>query len=212
MKFKYYLRGLGIGIIFTTILFMIAIAVNKDKLFTEKEIIQKAEALGMVMKDTESFFDVETETSTQAETDGETAKDTEENTKGDSLATNDTDTLQTTGKTNTDNAGDANAAGNSEASESASAAENENNVQSSAVQYVEITVNKGDTCAAVAERLLEAGLISDSVSFVNYLSEHGLVEELEIATFQIPQGSDMATIAQILTTSEYEIRMQQQAQ
>lgn len=53
MKLKYYLRGLGIGILVTTIIFMIFIRVDKEHILTEKEIIAKAEDLGMVMQEDE---------------------------------------------------------------------------------------------------------------------------------------------------------------
>ena len=48
MRFKYYLRGAGIGVILTTLIFMIAFAVYKPTL-SDDEIMQKAEALGMEM-------------------------------------------------------------------------------------------------------------------------------------------------------------------
>ena len=46
MKFKYYLRGVGIGLIVTTLLFTIAFAFYKPTL-SDAEIIKKAQALGM---------------------------------------------------------------------------------------------------------------------------------------------------------------------
>ena len=48
MRFKYYLRGAGIGVILTTLIFTIAFAVYKPTL-SDDEIIKKAEALGMEM-------------------------------------------------------------------------------------------------------------------------------------------------------------------
>ena len=48
MRFKYYLRGAGIGVILTTLIFTIAFAVYKPTL-SDDEIMQKAEALGMEM-------------------------------------------------------------------------------------------------------------------------------------------------------------------
>lgn len=48
MRFKYYLRGAGIGVILTALIFTIAFAVYKPTL-SDDEIMQKAEALGMEM-------------------------------------------------------------------------------------------------------------------------------------------------------------------
>ena len=48
MRFKYYLRGAGIGVILTNLIFTIAFAVYKPTL-SDDEIMKKAEALGMEM-------------------------------------------------------------------------------------------------------------------------------------------------------------------
>lgn len=40
MKLKYYLRGLGIGILITTIIFIIGIHVNQDQMFSDEEVIR----------------------------------------------------------------------------------------------------------------------------------------------------------------------------
>ena len=42
MKLKYYLRGLGIGILITTIIFIIGIHVNQDQMFSDEEVIRRA--------------------------------------------------------------------------------------------------------------------------------------------------------------------------
>lgn len=47
MNLKYYLRGLGLGIVMTAIIVGIA-ARGKDKSLTEEEIVEKAKTLGMI--------------------------------------------------------------------------------------------------------------------------------------------------------------------
>ena len=49
MRLKYYLRGLGVGIICTAILMGIALSGNKKEKLTDTEIIERAKLLGMVM-------------------------------------------------------------------------------------------------------------------------------------------------------------------
>ena len=49
MKLKYYLRGIGIGVIMTTLILMIAFAVHKEQPLTDDEIRERAAELGMVM-------------------------------------------------------------------------------------------------------------------------------------------------------------------
>ena len=53
MKLKYYLRGLGIGIIVTTVILMISFPGKEEKL-TDEEIIARAKQLGMVMPEEDS--------------------------------------------------------------------------------------------------------------------------------------------------------------
>lgn len=48
MKLKYYMRGLGIGILLTTLIFII---VNQKEKLSDKEIVNRAKALGMVTKE-----------------------------------------------------------------------------------------------------------------------------------------------------------------
>ena len=52
MKLKYYLRGAGVGVLVTTIIFSIAFAFYEPQL-SKEEIIQRASALGMVMPEEE---------------------------------------------------------------------------------------------------------------------------------------------------------------
>ncbi len=49
MRFKYYLRGCGLGILFASIVLSIAFYTRGAKEISDEEVIQRAEALGMVM-------------------------------------------------------------------------------------------------------------------------------------------------------------------
>ncbi|MCI5621833.1 MAG: endolytic transglycosylase MltG [Lachnospiraceae bacterium] len=70
MRFKYYLRGLGIGIIVATVILSISFAIHGDNL-SDAEIMRRAEKLGMVMPGSEG------ENGTEAETEiSEDSKDT----------------------------------------------------------------------------------------------------------------------------------------
>ena len=57
MKLKYYLRGIGIGIIVTTVVLMIAFAVHKEQPLSDDEIRARAMELGMVMAEDLSSSD-----------------------------------------------------------------------------------------------------------------------------------------------------------
>lgn len=49
MRFKYYLRGCGLGILFTSIVLTVAFHTRGVKEISDEEVIRRAEALGMVM-------------------------------------------------------------------------------------------------------------------------------------------------------------------
>ena len=67
MKLKYYLRGLGIGIIVTTIILVSCFSMQKPKM-TDAQIIEKASQLGMIMPEQDSAVAAETETTEPEET------------------------------------------------------------------------------------------------------------------------------------------------
>lgn len=54
MKLKYYLRGLGIGIVVTAVI--LTIANHLGNKMSDEDIIKRAAKLGMVMKEDESLF------------------------------------------------------------------------------------------------------------------------------------------------------------
>ena len=59
MKRKYYLRGLGFGVLITSLVF---IFLGQQKDISEEEIIRRAEALGYVKADTSADSDTEQNT------------------------------------------------------------------------------------------------------------------------------------------------------
>ena len=78
MKLKYYLRGLGIGIIVTTVLLMIAFALHKP-VMSDADVINRAKQLGMIMPEDEETLQSTENTETTEAT--EVSETTEENTE-----------------------------------------------------------------------------------------------------------------------------------
>ena len=65
MKLKYYLRGMGIGIIVTTIILAISFS-GREVEISDEQVMVRAAALGMVMPEEEADI-INTETGTEAE-------------------------------------------------------------------------------------------------------------------------------------------------
>ena len=80
MKLKYYLRGAGIGVIVTTLIFTSAIAFDKPTM-SQDDIIREAEKLGMVSKDSDTKNQTgDEENAKQEDTDKtDTGKEQEDN-------------------------------------------------------------------------------------------------------------------------------------
>lgn len=81
MRLKYFLRGLGMGIIITTIILTISHISNRK--MTDNEIIERAMELGMSFPTSDSGTQTETqkqtESVTQTDTGGESQTETDEN-------------------------------------------------------------------------------------------------------------------------------------
>lgn len=83
MKLKYYLRGIGIGVIVTTLILMVSSVIHNNNL-SEEKIIKEALKLGMIMPETTDEKDSlwvqsteETDKSTEAVPESETEGDTQ---------------------------------------------------------------------------------------------------------------------------------------
>lgn len=80
MRFKYYLRGLGIGIFGSTLLFIIFSGFHKPTI-SDEEVKKRASELGMVMESTELFEGTDSESNTENNTEPNTEINTETNTE-----------------------------------------------------------------------------------------------------------------------------------
>ena len=186
MKLKYYLRGLGIGIIVTTILLMIAFALHKPTM-SDADIIARAKQLGMVMpedeeplQDTETTAVPETETAQIEEQTTEAAANTEEPVTADETENPESEMTDT-----------------EVATEVSSEANEENNTAVNAAPYT-LVVNRGDVCRIVCENLQANGVVDDAEAFRKFLGQKGFASSISVGSYSIPYGLDYEEIYQIL--------------
>ena len=187
MKLKYYLRGLGIGIIVTTILLMIAFALHKPTM-SDADIIARAKQLGMVMpEDEEPLQDTETTESTEVTAVPETeAAQIEEQTTEAAANTEEPVTADETEMTDTE-----------VATEVSSETKEENNTAVNAAPYT-LVVNRGDVCRIVCENLQANGVVDDAEAFRKFLGQKGFASSISVGSYSIPYGLDYEEIYQIL--------------
>ncbi len=185
MKLKYYLRGLGIGIICTAIIMGIALSGSKKETLTDTEIIERARLLGMVMEeDTEEPDD--TNSSDVRNPINEKKKDVKDKESGNSEETETEDKQE-----------------KEEQKSKEDKPENEPKSQtegtgSKSQEMVQIEIKTGEYSDVISQKLFQAGLISDAEGFNRYLTQKGADDSLSVGVYQIPKGATQDEIIQIL--------------
>ena len=191
MRLKYYLRGLGLGIIFTCLMFMLFSnkkADNTDQMDINQQLETTTETLsnqtsGDDKNDTANdeavsgSADVQNNTNAEDDVNAQNnadAQNTADNQTGASDTTdtsNQTDDSNITGETGTDDVQD---------------------------EYVTLVIEKGDIARDVAESLYEDGIIDDAESFRKYLGETGVSRTLHAGEYNIKVGSTYEEIVELL--------------
>lgn len=222
MKLKYYLRGLGLGIILTGLILVIARNLNGG--MSDKEIIKRAEALGMVMSTEDSLFDKpEGETTTSeggATTESVTDElSSEEVTTGEmetQSSTQETETPSSTEKSESQSStgeketvsideSEATLAPEEETTEQGTSEETTEDVtekateetteETPAVKTAVIKITKGMRCMEVADILFKEGIINDTEAFNQYMRQHKYTQEILIGTYTLNSSMSFDEIA-----------------
>ena len=182
MKLKYYLRGLGIGIIVTTLVLMVAFSGKKEKL-SDQEIMQRAEQLGMVMAD-----EGQTETGTEENTGTEAQPETEQDVQNTEAGT------EENADENTENASEPETEPQTEAAaEPAAPEDTTGNVVGEVKQET-----SGESSDTVAFNLYKAGLVDDATAFNRYMISKGYDSRLRTGDFKIRSGASYDEILKVL--------------
>lgn len=199
MRLKYYLRGLGLGIIFAVFIMMVGYH-NHGSSMSDSEIIEKAKALGMV--ETEDSSGMKSDKKTDNKTDEKSDKKTDTSEPDTAIA--DTSAAEDT-QTGTDNTDADNIAGAADADTTApSDVAATDSAASDAAQPQQnttftVTVGSGDTCRMIAERLQAAGIIDDAEKFRAYMGQKGVDQFIADGNHEIPYGASYDDIINILT-------------
>lgn len=214
MKFKYYLRGLGIGILFCALIATIAYNGEKNSL-SDEEVIKRAEKLGMVMADADAEKSEETTEATVTTATTEVAKenDTDEATteKTTEVTTTEATTKETTEVTTTEATTKETTEVTTETTteekkeekttEKSKEDKNEDKKDSSYVKAT-ITVTAGMDSSEVAKLLQDAGIVKDYLDFDNYLNQNGYSTQIRIKSCEFNNKMTYEEIAKLLVKEE----------
>lgn len=174
MKLKYYLRGMGIGIIVTTIILAISFSQRKVEI-SDEQVMVRAAALGMVMPDEQEKDTASAETETEKETETY-LEQTPENVQPEEPVTE--------------------GAEGAEGTEATATAETNGTYR--------LVINKGDVCRVVCEKLQENGVIDDAEALRKHLFELGYANSISTGEYDVPYGLTMEQVAQIIVAGPME--------
>lgn len=227
MRIKYYLRGIGCGIIFSVIIMSVAMGSKGKNEVSDAEIIQRAKQLGMVEADStekkENKVEPETETQTPSDMKTETTEIIEDHTQ-DSTKKSPVKDQVSTNKDKNQNGdeeqekGSVNSlVGQKDTVSSADQTEKQDKTQNNTAQkdtekktdtkkdetatteYVSFTVKRGQVCRQIAENLQKQGIVDDADAFREYMAGKGLASNIRCGTFNLPKGATYEKIADYLT-------------
>ena len=205
MNLKYYLRGLGVGIVVTSLILGIGLGSRKETLSNE-EIKERARTLGMVE---ESITVAEAAAQKEEEAQEKVTADPvpEENAEGDAETivsaepeVSSEPAVSVSAAPETSEEPKVSAASEPEASEKPNASAASEPVASTAPakEIVDITINPGEGSYVISQKLEQSGLVDDATEYDAYLCDNGYHTKLRAGVHKIPMGSTREEIAKLL--------------
>lgn len=197
-RVKYFIRGLGIGIIFTALVMIFSLhgyrsRIKEEYQMSKEDIIQKASAYGMIMAyDTDAIKKQEEENkANDKESDAikeDNATQKVEDTAKKDTTINDTTKNETAKKDTTIN--------DTAKKETAKKDEEDNYVS---IKYIPVTITEGMTASGVCNELESAGAIKDAGEFKQFISEKGYASSIRSGEYLIPLDCSYQSIVEIIS-------------
>lgn len=182
MKLKYYLRGLGIGILVTTVILSLAGVGRKN--MTDEEVVKRAKELGMVESTLLSDLPDQTKTDNVRPTEPETSLQPETSEPEESTSTPETSAAPEETPV---------------APEETPVSPEDGNPDIPAGETVTLVIGRGESSTTVSKNLKKAGIVEDAVAFDRFLCNNGYDKKIITGTYEIPYGASEEEIAKIIT-------------
>lgn len=211
MKIRYYLRGLGLGILVTAIFFMVS--GNNSQPMSDEMIKARAKELGMsesvVLSELSTEEETAEENTTEITANEETTTEqvevettvTEETVSEEPVSeeteAEETSSEEAVSEDSTEETVVEVASQSSSTQEAEPEAETPENTASN-TEPVTITVNRGEGSDTVSRRLQEAGLVADAHEYDKYLMANGYDKRIGAGEHVIPAGATWEDIAKTL--------------
>ena len=198
MKLKYYLRGMGIGIMITTLILVIAFSIHKNDTVQQEEPKQEAASKTVAEAQNSTQISMDTETETEPATEQNNAEQTDTQKTTEKQKENETSVVSA----NTEEKASEEKTTEQKTSETKSSEEkiSEKNTPAAATEKVRFEVGGGEYSDVICKRLLQAGLIDDADAFNKFLIQKDYDNLILPGVYDIPKGATYEEIAALLTT------------
>ena len=197
MNLRSYIRGIAIGTVVTAgILHFTFEAAAKP--MTDEQIISRAKELGMIENTVLVSGNV---TDNDSDINQNEIIDNKPSTSSGNFVENDEGIIVNNSDTESDN--------NIENSDiivdisddsTVSTQDDSSDSESESVEYVTITVVRGDSSYSVAKKVYDAGLVDSTAEYDQYLCSNGYDKVITVGTHRIPVDATKDEIAKILTS------------
>jgi len=212
MKLRYYMRGLGIGLLVAVLI--LVLSGNTGKRMTDEEIKKRATQLGMVEDTKEVLSDIgkTTETTEKPIEKQEPAKEAMQETEVEEEPVEEAVKEETPeeeqeeeitpekpAETVSEPTEEEQKQGEIEALKKAAeeVAEKAQDINPNAI--VTLLVQSGDSSVAVAKRAEAAGLVESAMDFDRFLCQNGYDKSICVGNYEVPIGATQEEIAKIIT-------------
>ncbi len=195
MKLKYYMRGLGIGMVVTA--FILSVVLDKDtKTMSDEEVMARAKELGMVESTVLSqMAEQNKQDKTEIE---ETKPEQSQNQEGTEPIENEPTEPETFETESFETESIESEPAETETFETESV-EEEPSGPEEIVGTVTVVINPGESSESVSRSIESAGLIESAKQFDKYLCNNGYDNIIAVGKYEIPVGASEEEIAKIIT-------------
>ena len=189
---------MGIGIMITTLILIIAFSIHKNDTVQQEEPKQEAASKTVAEAQNSTQIPMDTETETEPATEQNNAEQTDTQKTTEKQKENETSVVSAS----TEEKASEEKTTEQKTSETKSSEEkiSEKNTPAAATEKVRFEVGGGEYSDVICKRLLQAGLIDDADAFNKFLIQKDYDNLILPGVYDIPKGATYEEIAALLTT------------
>lgn len=200
-KNKYYMRGVGVGILVCALILIIS-RMNTGAVISDEEVISRARELGMIESGEQSLTEATSVSDVTESPQEPSVSASPETTPEPDIAASPEETGEPYEDPSPEPSPDASEEPSPEASPEPSPEEtpsDEDDPLLTDLVYVTLTIYGGNSSDTVARRAEELGLVTNAKEFDEYLVSNGYANRIRVGSFQIPLGASYEYIAKAIT-------------